>query len=55
MRLVWSIPRDAHDSILYPLALVRNGSERPGAAEFLRFLASPKARGIFARHGFETD
>jgi len=55
VRSLWSIPHAAHDPVLYPLALTRTAANKPGATDFLRFLASSEGRAIFARHGFETD
>lgn len=55
VRPVWPIPREAHDPIVYPLALVRGAATSPDAVAFLRFLTSPQGRAIFVRHGFEAD
>jgi len=44
---------NSHSPIVYP-ACVLAGSARPAAARaFVRFLASPRAREVFASHGFQ--
>jgi molybdate transport system substrate-binding protein len=43
-------PEGTHPAIVYPAALLRGA--RPGAREFLDFLAGPQARAIFGKHGF---
>ena len=53
--VAWSIPSTAHDPIVYPLAQIKTAEANADAAAFFEFLASPRGRRIFARHGFETD
>jgi molybdate transport system substrate-binding protein len=43
-------PESTHPPIVYPAAVLRGA--RPGARELLDFLASPRARAIFGKHGF---
>jgi molybdate transport system substrate-binding protein len=47
-------PGTLHAPVVYPAALVA-GNETPAARAFLEFLASPHAKGIFARHGFKVN
>lgn len=54
VRVVARFAESSHDPIVYPAALVA-GRERPEARAYLRFLASPAARAVFAEHGFVTD
>ncbi len=46
-------PRDSHDAIAYPAALVK-ANDSIAARRFLNFLKSAPAQAIFARHGFEA-
>jgi molybdate transport system substrate-binding protein len=50
VRVVAVFPAGSHPPIRYPAALTRNAVA--GAAGFLRFLQSDKARAIFAKAGF---
>jgi len=50
--LVYTFPAETHDPIRYPLVLLKSGSESLMAQAFFEYLQSPKAREIFARHGF---
>ncbi len=50
-RVVTLMPEESHDPIIYWAAHV-SANEDNGAAEFLDFLVSPKARAVFASHGF---
>ncbi len=49
--VVHRIPPQAHDPILYPMAVVR-GRNRPEVAGFAAFLTSDRAAEIFRAHGF---
>jgi molybdate transport system substrate-binding protein len=50
VEVIARFPEDSHAPIVYPFALVKGA--RPQARAFLRFLQSPTAAAIFARHGF---
>lgn len=50
VEVIARFPDDSHAPIVYPFAMVKNA--RPQARAFLRFLQSPTAAAIFARHGF---
>lgn len=45
-----TFPAGTHPPIVYPAALVRGAS--PEGSAFMRYLRSPQARTVFARHGF---
>lgn len=51
IRVVTLMPEESHDPITYWAAHV-SANEDNGASEFLDFLVSPKARAVFASHGF---
>lgn len=52
VRVAHRFPAECHSKIVY-LACVLAGSSRPDQANaFVRFLASPEAREVFADHGF---
>jgi molybdate transport system substrate-binding protein len=50
VRVAFEVPRDGGPRIVYPLALVRGGSEE--ARALFRFLVSPEAAAVFERYGF---
>ncbi|EIT68990.1 molybdate ABC transporter substrate-binding protein [Hydrocarboniphaga effusa] len=51
VEIMSTFPEDAHEPIVYPVALV--GNARPAAREFLRYLhTSREAAATFERHGF---
>jgi molybdate transport system substrate-binding protein len=49
--VVFEVPEDLHDPIIYPVAVVEGGRET-NAAKFLEFLVSDGAKAVFMRHGF---
>ena len=50
VRVAFEVPRDEGPRIVYPLALVRGGSEE--ARALFRFLVSQEATEVFERYGF---
>ena len=50
VRVVGTFPKNAHEPIIYPAALTKDG--KPEAREFLVYLRSPTARNILERAGF---
>ena len=56
VRVVATAPRDTHDPIVYPAAVLRtvqgNPDKAAAARAYLGFLKSADARAIFARYGF---
>ena len=53
VRIVGTFPADSHPPIIYPVALTKTGGDSTKAAEFLKFLSSPTAKGAFEKQGFE--
>jgi molybdate transport system substrate-binding protein len=51
VRIVDSFPEDTHPPIVYPAAVLA-ASENPAAADFLKFLQTSVARGLFEAEGF---
>jgi molybdate transport system substrate-binding protein len=53
VRVLATFPEATHPRIVYPVARIA-ASRNPGAAGFVRWLASPVAAKIFHAHGFEA-
>ena len=53
VRVVGVFPEDTHPPIVYPVTRIAS-SRHPGAAAFVRWLATPTAARIFRRHGFKV-
>jgi molybdate transport system substrate-binding protein len=51
--VVGVFPADSHPPIVYPVAALKDA--KAGAAPFLEFLGSAKARAIFDKHGFTVN
>jgi len=49
--MVFEVPEELHDPIIYPAAVVEHGSGTD-ASEFLEFLVSDGVKAVFMRHGF---
>ncbi len=54
VKVVGVFPADSHPPIIYPVALVKDRAT-PVAKEFLDFLKSPEAKGIFEKYGFSVQ
>jgi molybdate transport system substrate-binding protein len=52
VRVVAEIPAGLTEPICYPIVLLKQGLGKAGAEAFYRYLISPKAAGVFRRHGF---
>jgi molybdate transport system substrate-binding protein len=52
VELVYIFPADTHDPIRYPLVLLKSGNACSSARAFFDYLQSPRAKKIFAKHGF---
>ena len=50
--VLFEVPENLHDSIIYPLALTRKGEKNPAALAFFKYLASDGARQIIEENGF---
>ena len=51
VEIVGTFPQDSHPPIIYPIAVVAS-STNPAAVDYLAYLKSPAARGIFEKQGF---
>ncbi len=52
VRIIARAPDDAHDPILYPIAVVETSQTPARAQKFIELLVSPEGQGILAKHGF---
>ena len=52
VRIVASAPESAHDSIVYPAAVIKGSRGADASREFVEFLSGPIAQEIFVKHGF---
>ena len=52
VRVVATAPEASHDPIVYPVAVIRAGSNGSAARAFVEYLRSPEAMAIFAAQGF---
>ncbi len=52
VKVLATFPAEAHEPIIYPLAVVRGRGESPGVRDAWDFLQSAQAEAIFRRHGF---
>ena len=50
VKIVGTFPADSHPAIVYPVAATANA--KPEAADYLSFLRSAAAKGIFEKYGF---
>ena len=48
------VPQDSYTPVAYPAAVIAGSESREAAVDFVRFLESDAARGIFKRHGFRV-
>jgi molybdate transport system substrate-binding protein len=51
---VYEFDPSLHDSIVYPLVLLREGAGNEGARRFYDYLRSGRAAEVFRRHGFRV-
>jgi len=52
VRVAAVAPAESHAPVIYPVAVLRDSRNAAAAREFASFLAGPRAREIFIRHGF---
>jgi len=52
VRVVAAASEDAHEPILYPVALVKDGKRKQSAREFLDFVLSAEGQSILRKYGF---
>ena len=53
-KILYLVPANLHDRVTYPMVLTVAGSRKPEAVAFIKFLASPEAKAVLAKHGFEV-
>jgi molybdate transport system substrate-binding protein len=51
VKVIGTFPEDTHPAIVYPIALTAE-AKNPDAADFLRYVQSAKAKGLFEAQGF---
>ncbi len=51
VRIVADFPASSHEPIIYPAATTAQA--HAGAADFVKFLATPAAQAVFAKYGFD--
>jgi molybdate transport system substrate-binding protein len=54
VRVAAVAPEGTHESVLYPVAVVKGARDQGAARAFVAFLGSSEARDVFQRHGFQT-
>jgi molybdate transport system substrate-binding protein len=52
VELVYTFAAETHDAVRYPLVLLKAGNASSPARAFFDYLQSPKAKEVFAKHGF---
>lgn len=53
VKIVETIADNLHDSIVYPIAVIKTSKHPEAATDFSNFLSSPIAQNIFTQAGFE--
>jgi molybdate transport system substrate-binding protein len=51
-RILFEVPADLHEAVVYPVGLTPAGAQRAEVQEFFKFLSSPEAGRILADYGF---
>jgi len=54
VRTVARAPHDAHDPILYPIAIVKESQQREAAQKFIDLVLSSEGQSILAKYGFAS-
>ncbi len=52
VKLLFPVPQDKHDPIVYPAAVVKDSSSRDAAQVLLSFLTSSESQDVLINHGF---
>ncbi|HEY9649786.1 MAG TPA: molybdate ABC transporter substrate-binding protein [Coleofasciculaceae cyanobacterium] len=52
VRVVATAPEDSHSPIIYPVAVLKRSKNPEAAKEFVQFLSSEPAKGVFEQYGF---
>jgi molybdate transport system substrate-binding protein len=53
VKVVCEAPEGSHKPVIYPVAVIKSSIYPNEAGEFVRYLSSPEAAGIFKKYGFE--
>jgi len=54
VRVVAQAPRDSHDPIRYPIAVVRDSQQKEAARKFIDLVLSTEGQAALVKHGFQT-
>ena len=52
VKILFAVPQELYPRVTYPMGLTVAGSKKPEAAAFYKFLQSPAAKEVLAKHGF---
>lgn len=52
VKVVYTVPAESHDPILYPIAVVKGSKNSDAAKAFVDLVLSPDGQNILKRHGF---
>jgi molybdate transport system substrate-binding protein len=52
VRIAYEVPIEKGPKITYPVAVVKESKKKGAAREFVNFLATPEAKGLFEKYGF---
>ena len=52
VRVVLTAPADAHDPILYPIAIIKDSKNKQSAEEFIKLVTSAEGQAILQKYGF---
>lgn len=52
---VADLPKDSHDPIVYPAALIKDSAKSEAAGKFYDFLQTDYAKGVFEKYGFTVQ
>jgi molybdate transport system substrate-binding protein len=53
-KIIFTVPQNLYSRITYPVGMTFAGARKAQAASFLRYLQSPEAKAVLAKHGFTT-
>ena len=51
-RILFEVPENLHDRIVYPMIMTQAGATRPEVEQFFTWLAGPEATAILQKYGF---
>lgn len=53
IKIVTNIPDNAHQAIVYPLAIIKSSKNQQATQDFIDFLQSQEASDLFSKYGFK--